>query len=121
MIRRLNKDFEMQWNPSDFEHYATYNPQNLSMEPYLVSRKEQKFKTVILAANEMIHTEMSRKYRLKDMQSMAESTLGSSGLQIFWILNNFLWTLFGRPDNIIFRKPYNAATLINPWIPKVRI
>ena len=73
MIRRLNKDFEMQWNPSDFEHYATYNPQSLSMEPYLVSRKEQKFKTVNLAANEMIHTEMSRKYRLEDMESMAES------------------------------------------------
>ena len=43
------------------------------MESYLVSQKEQKFKTVILAANEMIHTEVSRKYRLEDMQSMAES------------------------------------------------
>ena len=73
MIRRLNKDFEMQWNPSDFEHYTTYNTQSLSMESDLVSRKEQKFKTVILAANEMIHTEVSRKYRLEDMQSMTES------------------------------------------------
>ena len=81
IIHRLNKDFEISWNPSDFEHYATYNPHIQAMESYLILRKELKFKTINLAANEMIHTEVSTKYRLEDIPSMAKST----GFQ--WVTN----------------------------------
>lgn len=74
LVRRLNKDFAIPCDPNDFEHYAFYNPRIQAMESYLVSRKEQTFKTIHLAAHEMIHTEVSMKYRLEDIRIIAEST-----------------------------------------------
>ena len=81
IIHRLNKDFDMTFLPSDFEYYATYNPHIQAMECFLVSRKELKFKTIILGANEMINTLVSRKFRLEDIPSIAES----AGFQ--WVTN----------------------------------
>src|SRR5690606_3954710 len=41
LLERINRELKANFNRSDFEHYATYNPRSSAMESFLISLKRQ--------------------------------------------------------------------------------
>lgn len=84
VLSRINKELEASFNPEEFLHWETYDPQTGTAKSFLVSKKKQ-----IVAINklnleisfdkwEAIHTEISQKYDDNIVKWLAEE----SGLQI---------------------------------------
>ncbi|MCU0355235.1 MAG: L-histidine N(alpha)-methyltransferase [Cytophagales bacterium] len=79
LLRRLNRELQADFDLSQFDHYPLYDPSTGEARSYLVSRIQQTVRldtlgeTVQLEAGECIHTEISRKYTLVQMRSLAQS------------------------------------------------
>jgi L-histidine Nalpha-methyltransferase len=84
ILRRLNREFDADFNLDSFRHIAEWNPSRSRMEIYLESTRAQVaiLRTlgvrVKLAAGERIHTENSYKYTLH----MVEQMLCASGFKL---------------------------------------
>ena len=80
----MGADFDV----NQFAHYAFYNPENGEVRSYLFSKIEQVVRINALSLevnfdeNEFIHTEISKKYNLKEIEHLADN----SG---FKVLKNF--------------------------------
>jgi L-histidine N-alpha-methyltransferase len=78
LLTRMNRELGGQFNISQFDFYSHYNPENGEVRSYLVSLKpqevyiEQLGKSFSFQQNELIWTEMSRKYTLPEIEEMAE-------------------------------------------------
>jgi L-histidine Nalpha-methyltransferase len=78
LLRRMNEELKADFNVEQFEHAPIYHPQNGCAESYLVSKVNQNVyiealdKTFSFKAWEAIHTEVSYKYSLQDMEDMAK-------------------------------------------------
>jgi L-histidine Nalpha-methyltransferase len=79
LLRRMNEELKADFNVEQFEHAPIYHPQNGCAESYLVSKTNQKVyigvldKTFSFKAWEAIHTEVSYKYSLQEMEEMAKA------------------------------------------------
>ena len=68
LLVRINKELEGNFDPDNFMHWETYNPETGTAESFLVSKIAQKVEIkkldleVEFAAWESIHTEISQKY-----------------------------------------------------------
>lgn len=88
LLDRMNRELEMNFNLDDFEFYPYYNPNNGELRSCIVSLKKQEVHSGILEesfhfeANELLHTELSKKFDFKEIEEIAES----SG---FRIVNHF--------------------------------
>ncbi|MBS2034490.1 L-histidine N(alpha)-methyltransferase [bacterium] len=80
ILARLNRELGGDFNLSQFEHQARFNPQHQRIEMHLRSRIGQRVRIpaanleIDFAAGETIWTENSHKYRLEDLDSMAART-----------------------------------------------
>jgi len=84
ILRRINREFDADFDLESFRHVAEWKPSRLRMEIYLESTRAQIAVlrtlrvTVKLAAGERIHTENSYKYTLP----MVEKMLCASGFKL---------------------------------------
>ena len=75
----MNRELGADFNTSNFSHYAFYEPVDGEMLSYLVSKKNQVVHfdalewSVEFNTNEFIHTEVSRKYSIYELEIIAES------------------------------------------------
>lgn len=78
LLTRANKELDANFDLDAFKHYASYNPENGEARSYLISLKEQSVhigalnKDVLFLKSEYIHTEISKKYNLSELQVLAE-------------------------------------------------
>jgi dimethylhistidine N-methyltransferase len=79
LLKRMNRELGADFNTNNFSHYAFYEPVDGEMLSYLVSKKNQVVHfdalewSVEFNTNEFIHTEVSRKYSIYELEIIAES------------------------------------------------
>ena len=89
LLQRINRELEADIDLDQFDFYCHYNPENGEVNSYLFSLIKQKFYSKILDTtftfqkDEMIWTELSKKYSLAEIEELA-STLD------FKVVENFL-------------------------------
>lgn len=78
LLERINRELQADFDLANFEHYGVYNPLSGSALSFLVSLKAQ---TVQISGQqihfekfETIHTEISQKYSLKELDKLANQT-----------------------------------------------
>lgn len=75
MLKRMNRELEANFDLSQFEHQAFYNPEAGRVEMHLASLTEQQVKinntTIPFAEGESIWTESSYKYSLAEFEKLA--------------------------------------------------
>lgn len=78
VLTRINRELGANFNTDHFQHHATFNETNNAMESYLISKMEQVIKikalkkTYRLYKNEVIHTESSYKFDIKQIEELAK-------------------------------------------------
>jgi len=88
MLQHLNRKFESNFDSGNFEHLAFYNEELRQVESYLKSNKKQNVRLGGLDVScnfeegETIHTEISRKFDLKEMQGYLREK-GLSTVQVW--------------------------------------
>lgn len=102
LLARMNRDLGANFEPDQFDFYAHYNPVTGDVRSYLVSLVQQKVwiehleETFSFEENEVIFTELSKKYSLKEVECLAMRT-GFRALQHFTDSNNyFVDSLWGK-------------------------
>ncbi len=89
LLIRINKELDADFKVNNFDFYCHYNPVTGEVKSYIVSLKKQqvvlnKLTTVInFEQNELIWTELSKKYDITEIQNLAKMTN-------FSIVENFL-------------------------------
>lgn len=89
LLHRINKELEADFRLDKFDFYCYYNPLNGEVKSYLVSLKKQDVyvkalnKTYSFDFNELIWTELSKKYSFSEIENMSKH----SG---FKLIHNFL-------------------------------
>jgi L-histidine Nalpha-methyltransferase len=75
LLTRINRELDGTFDPSAFDHYATYNPRHGRIEMHLVSRRPQRVsvagRSFHFATGESIHTENSYKFDVDGFRDMA--------------------------------------------------
>ncbi|SDR86801.1 dimethylhistidine N-methyltransferase [Formosa sp. Hel1_31_208] len=80
LLLRINKELNANFKLDDFDFYCHYNPITGDVKSYLVSLRQQTVeikalrKCIHFDYNELIWTELSKKYSLDDIQNMAEAS-----------------------------------------------
>ncbi|MDY7394953.1 L-histidine N(alpha)-methyltransferase [Aureibaculum sp. 2210JD6-5] len=80
LLLRINRELEGDFNLDNFNFYCYYNPDNGEVKSYLVSLKKQSVylkkleTTVEFEQNELIWTELSKKYSLKEIEDLAKAS-----------------------------------------------
>jgi len=79
LLRRINEELDAEFDLSNFEHYASYDPESGSCKSYLISLKDQVVSigdsaNISFSKNEYIFMEISQKYDLNEIDQMATST-----------------------------------------------
>lgn len=80
LLLRINREFEADFKIDDFDFYCHYNPDNGEVRSYIFSlRKQQVYLkkldlTVHFDYDELIWTELSKKYSFKDIEALAQAT-----------------------------------------------
>lgn len=89
LLIRMNRELQADFQIEDFDFYCHYNPISGEVRSYLVSLKDQYVKigaiekTIHFKRNEIIWTELSKKYDTEEIEMMAQSTG-------FKVLKNFV-------------------------------
>jgi len=79
LLERANQELGANFNLENFKHYASYNPENGEARSYIISLVDQKVfiksinKSVSFLRSEFIHTEISKKYNLSELEHLASS------------------------------------------------
>ncbi len=77
LLIRINKEFDANFNIENFDFYCYYNPISGNVKSYIISLKDQKVQlkkldiVVDFKANELIWTELSKKYSLDEINELA--------------------------------------------------
>ncbi|MEM6524051.1 MAG: L-histidine N(alpha)-methyltransferase [Bacteroidota bacterium] len=92
LLDRINNELDANFDRSKFIHYPIYNPSTGTTKSFLVSTESQTVEILDTAVNfdawEAIHTEVSQKYSLKDIQRLAQGS-GFSVVDNFFDSKNF--------------------------------
>ena len=89
LLLRINRELDANFKIDDFDFYCHYNPQAGEVKSYIVSLTKQQVhlkklrKTINFDYNELIWTELSKKYSLNEISHLATSSN-------FKIIHNFL-------------------------------
>jgi len=77
LLARINRELDGDFDLEAFEHVATFDPQRPAMEAWLRCRRRQRVqvagRSFRFEAGECIHTEISCKYRERDVDAVAAS------------------------------------------------
>ena len=77
LLLRINRELDADFKVDDFDFYCHYNPQTGEVKSYIVSLAKQQVhlkklnKTVNFDYNELIWTELSKKYSLEEINCLA--------------------------------------------------
>lgn len=80
LLKRINTELDADINLDQFDFYSFYNPENGEVHSYLISLKKQQFYSKVLDTefsferDEMIWTELSKKFSLKEIEALAKET-----------------------------------------------
>ncbi len=80
LLHRINKELDADFRLDKFDFYCHYNPLNGEVKSYLVSLTKQDVhigalkKTFRFNHNELIWTELSKKFTIREVQELCEST-----------------------------------------------
>ncbi|MEP0212030.1 MAG: L-histidine N(alpha)-methyltransferase [Cellulophaga sp.] len=80
LLLRINRELEADFKIDDFDFYCHYNPTNGEVKSYIVSLKKQQVylkkldKVINFNQNELIWTELSKKYDLNEIEDLATKT-----------------------------------------------
>ncbi len=78
LLKRINRELDGDINIEQFDFYCHYNPLNGEVRSYLVSLADQDVylsaldKTYHFSENELISTELSKKYTLLELETLAQ-------------------------------------------------
>ena len=76
ILHRMNRELGCEMNVDHFDHYPYYDPISGKVYSYLVSLENQEIQiddvTISLKKNEVIHTEISKKYSLEDVEGLMD-------------------------------------------------
>lgn len=78
LLKRINNELDADIALDQFDFYSNYNPENGEVNSYLVSLKKQHFHSTVLNTtfhfekDELIWTELSKKYSLNEINNVAE-------------------------------------------------
>ena len=76
LLKRINRELDADFDLEAFDHYPFYDPETGFAKSYIVSLKKQTVKINALSkefsfeAGEPIHTEISRKYSIKQIETL---------------------------------------------------
>jgi len=75
LLERINNELGANFDVSKFRHFPSYNPQTGTTESFLISKEAQQVEimdtTISFDAWEAIHMEISQKYGMRDITTMA--------------------------------------------------
>ena len=75
LLRRINSELKGNFEIENFQHYAMYDPSTGACKSYLISMKEQSVMidntTIHFEKNEPVFMEISQKYSLKEIHTIA--------------------------------------------------
>ena len=78
LINIINKKVKTKLKEKDFEYISTFNKKKISMENFIISKKEQSFflkkKKFYLKKGEKIQTEISNKFTISKFSKLAKSS-----------------------------------------------
>jgi dimethylhistidine N-methyltransferase len=78
LLYRINNELGGNFDPSQFEHYPTYDPATGACKSYLVSKTDQEIsisgQTFEFKENEFIFMEISQKYSVEETEDMAKKS-----------------------------------------------
>ncbi len=80
LLTRINQELGGDFNLDQFDFYSHYNPESGAVKSYLVSLQKQDVhlseiqKTYHFEKNELIYTELSKKYNISEIEEMASKT-----------------------------------------------
>lgn len=80
LLLRINREFDADFKIDDFDFYCHYNPDNGKVKSYIVSLREQKVHlkklnlTIDLGYHELIWTELSKKYKISQIEELANKS-----------------------------------------------
>lgn len=89
LLLRINRELDADFKIDDFDFYCHYNPQSGEVKSYIVSLRKQDVyikklnKKISFNYDELIWTELSKKYSLEDIEALAR-------LSDFKVNENFL-------------------------------
>ncbi|SHG99461.1 L-histidine N(alpha)-methyltransferase [Winogradskyella jejuensis] len=100
LLLRINRELDADFKIDDFDFYCHYNPDTGEVKSYIVSLRNQKVtikklnKTFDFGYNELIWTELSKKYDLleiKQLANMANFKLNNNFLDCKHLFADSLW------------------------------
>ncbi len=80
LLKRINRELDADFDLDAFDHYPYYDPETGFAKSYIVSLKKQTVvvnginKSVEFEAGETIHTEISRKYGIEQIETLLENS-----------------------------------------------
>ncbi|WP_316795417.1 L-histidine N(alpha)-methyltransferase [Pedobacter agri] len=78
LLDRINRELDGDFDISNFDHYASYDPETGACKSYLISLNEQRVnigdETIHFNKSEHIYMEISQKYSLADIDALASKT-----------------------------------------------
>jgi len=78
LLLRINRELEGNFDVSQFDHYATYDPESGACKSYLISLKDQIVtigkETIRFIKDEYIYMEISQKFTIMQTDQMAANT-----------------------------------------------
>jgi dimethylhistidine N-methyltransferase len=80
LLIRINRELDADFKMDDFDFYCHYNPDSGEVKSYIVSLRQQKVElkaiseTINFGYNELIWTELSKKYSLDQIKDLATSS-----------------------------------------------
>jgi dimethylhistidine N-methyltransferase len=78
LLVRINNEFDADFNIENFDFYCFYNPISGNVKSYIISLEDQNVhlkkldKTINFKADELIWTELSKKYSLNEINKLAD-------------------------------------------------
>jgi L-histidine N-alpha-methyltransferase len=76
LLERINRELQGNFDISQFDHYATYDPESGACKSYLISLSNQEVKivgeTISFKKDEYIYMEISQKYTVEQINNMAK-------------------------------------------------
>jgi len=103
LLKRINRELDADFDLECFEHYPTYDPETGYAKSYLVSLIKQTVKINALKtsyhfeAGETIHTEISRKYSINQIESLLRNAEFKVAEHFFDCKHYYVDTLLQKP------------------------
>lgn len=104
LLARINRELDANFLLDQFDFYCHYNPDNGELRSYLVSLKQQNVtiekigRQFVFGRNELIFTELSKKYSLLEISQLAEEAGFALEQNFFDCQHHFVDSLWRRSE-----------------------